>query len=116
MNENHNKQGDNRNNDNKNRKNAHGLAVLLGWAVVLTIAFNFLSDYTQQATTAATTHEIPYSEFIDLVESGQVEKVIFTKACVDGEAQPERIRNPEKKQVRIKTPGKKPVHRAKVKV
>ena len=47
-------------------------------ALVLTIVFNYLSDYTREATAAATTHEIPYSEFIDLVESGQVERVDFS--------------------------------------
>ena len=78
MNENQNNQNKNRNDDNKNRKNSRGLIVLLGWAVVLTIALNFLSDYTQRSTTAATTHEIPYSEFIELVEAGQVEEVIFS--------------------------------------
>ncbi len=82
MNENQNKQSNNQNNDNKNRKNSRGLIVLLGWAVALTIALNFLSDYTQQATTAATTHEIPYSEFIDLVEQDLVEEVIFSEGML----------------------------------
>ena len=49
----------------------------------------------------------------DLPSDYTVEKVIITKACVDGEAQPELVRNPEKKQVRIKTPGKKPTHHGK---
>ena len=83
MNENQNKQNNNQNNDNKNRKNTRGFIVLLGWAVVLTIALNFLSDYTQQATTAATTHEIPYSEFVDLVEGGKIEKVVFTEGMLE---------------------------------
>ena len=81
MNENQNNQN-NRNQDNKNKKNSHGLLVLLSWAVILTIAFNYLSTYSQQATAAATTHEIPYSEFIDLVESDQVEEVIFTEGML----------------------------------
>ena len=83
MNENQNKQNNNRNDDNKNRKNSRGLMVLLGWAVVLTIALNFLSDYTQRSTTAATTHEIPYSEFVDLVEEGKIEKVVFTEGMLE---------------------------------
>ncbi len=36
-----------------------------------------------------------------------VEKVIITRACVEDGAQPELIKNPEKKPTRIKTPGKK---------
>ena len=86
MNENQNKPNDNRDNrkdDNKNnKKSLRGLLVLLGWAVVLTIVFNYLSDYTREATAAATTHEIPYSEFIELVENDQVEKVIFTEGML----------------------------------
>ncbi|MBR2894771.1 MAG: ATP-dependent zinc metalloprotease FtsH [Oscillospiraceae bacterium] len=81
MNENQNNQN-NRNQNNKNKKNSHGLLVLLGWALILTIAFNYLSTYSQQASAAATTHEIPYSEFIDLVESDQVEEVIFTEGML----------------------------------
>ena len=76
MNENQNKPNKDQNNDNKNRKNLRGLFVLLGWALALTIALNFLSDYSEKATVAATTHEIPYSEFIDLVEDGCIEKVV----------------------------------------
>ena len=78
MNEKQNNNQNNRKDDNKNKKSLRGLLVLLGWAVVLTIVFNYLSDYTREANAAATTHEIPYSEFIDLVEEGQVEEVIFT--------------------------------------
>ena len=78
MNENQNNNHNNRKDDNKNKKSMRGLLVLLGWAVVLTIVFNYLSDYTREATAAATTHEIAYSEFIELVEDGQVEEVIFT--------------------------------------
>ena len=80
MSENQNNQNNqnNRKDDNKNKKNLRGFLILLGWAMTLTIIFNYLSDYTHKATTAATTHEIPYSEFIDLVEDGQVEEVIFS--------------------------------------
>ncbi len=47
----------------------------------------------------------------DLPSDYTVEKVIINKACVEEGAQPELIRDPERKPVRIKTPGKKPVHR-----
>ena len=66
------------NNDNKNKKNFSGLLILLAWAVVLTVVFNYLSAYSQQATTAATTHEITYSEFKSLVREDKVAKVVFT--------------------------------------
>ena len=76
---------DNQNNanNNKNRKNFNGLVILLAWAVGLTVLFNFLSAYSQQASTAATTHEIDYSEFLDLVKEGKVEKVIFTEGRLE---------------------------------
>ncbi len=66
------------NNDNKNKKNMNGLLILLAWAVVLTVVFNYLSAYSQQANTAATTHEIKYSEFVELVEQDKVEAVEFS--------------------------------------
>ena len=65
-------------NDNKNKKNINGLLILVGWAVGLTILFNYLSAYSRQASTAATTHEIMYSEFLELVEADKVTEVVFT--------------------------------------
>ena len=65
-------------NDNKNKKNINGLLILVGWAVGLTILFNYLSAYSRQASTAATTHEIMYSEFLELVETDKVTEVVFT--------------------------------------
>lgn len=49
----------------------------------------------------------------DLPSDYTVQKVVISKACVEDGAQPELIRNPDKKPVRIKTPGKKPSHRSK---
>jgi ATP-dependent Clp protease ATP-binding subunit ClpX len=40
-----------------------------------------------------------------------VEKIVISRACVEGNATPELIKNPERKPTRIKTPGKKPVKR-----
>lgn len=82
MNENQNKPSNGKNNDNKNRKNMRGLLSLLGWALVITIVINFLADHSHQANVAATTHEIMYSEFIDLVEEGKVEEVILTEGML----------------------------------
>ena len=64
-------------NNKKNKNNLRGLLVMLGWALVLTIGLNFLSSYTAQSQKAATTHEIAYSEFIDLVNDDKVTEVIF---------------------------------------
>lgn len=43
----------------------------------------------------------------DLPSDHTVEKVLISRACVEEGAEPERIRNPEKKQTRIKTSVKK---------
>ena len=71
-------QNRNQNNNNKNKKNLNGLLILLAWATVLTIAFNYLSAYSSEAAAVATTHEIKYSEFLELVDEDKVSEVVFT--------------------------------------
>ena len=73
----------NRNNNNKNKKNLNGLLILLAWAVVLTVVFNYLSAYSRQATAAAETHEISYSEFKRLVVEGNVSEVLITDGMLE---------------------------------
>ena len=48
--------------------------------MALTVVFNYLSAASRQANTAASTHEIMYTELLDMVDAGQVEKVLL----VDG--------------------------------
>ena len=72
-----NNQNNNQNN-NRNRKNINGLLILVAWAIALTVVFNYLSAASRQANSTASTHEIQYSEFQDLVEEGVVEEVLFT--------------------------------------
>ena len=71
------KKPNNDQNNKKNRRNLRGLLILIGWALVLTIAINFLSSYGEEAHKAATTHEIPYSEFVNLVKEDKVQEVVF---------------------------------------
>ena len=71
------------NNNNKNKKNFNGLLILLAWATVLTIAFNYLSAYSSEAAAVATTHEIKYSEFLELVEDDKVAEVVFTEGRLE---------------------------------
>ena len=80
MNDNQNK---NSNHNNKNKKNINGLLILVAWAVVLTVLFNYLSVYSKQAASAETTHEIQYSEFKRLVREGQVESVELTEGKIE---------------------------------
>ena len=68
----------NNKNNNPNKRNFNGLIILLAWAAILTIGLNYLTSYSRQASAAGSTHEIPYSEFKELVEADQVAKVIFT--------------------------------------
>ncbi len=66
-----------KNNDNGSR--LRGLVSLIGWALVLTIVFNyayaFVNDESKQAEVS---EEIAYSEFRDLVEAGQIAEVKIT--------------------------------------
>ncbi len=70
----------NNQNNNKNKKNVNGLLILVIWAVGLTVLFNYLSAYSRQSNVAATTHEIMYTELLDMVQADQVEQVLL----VDG--------------------------------
>ena len=68
----------NNKNNNPNKRNFNGLIILLAWAAILTIGLNYLTSYSRQTSAAGSTHEIPYSEFKEMVETDQVAKVIFT--------------------------------------
>ena len=70
----------NNQNNNKNKKNFNGLLILVAWAIALTVVFNYLSAASRQASSTASTHEILYTELLDMVESDQVQKVLL----VDG--------------------------------
>jgi len=71
------------NNNNKNKKNMNGLLILVAWAVGLTVIINYLSAYSRQAAATASTHEIMYSEFKDLVRSGKVESVLLKDGMLE---------------------------------
>ena len=82
----------NQNNQNKNgrgQKNRRGFATLIIWALIATIGINYLSTMLTEQRDAATSHEIAYSEFVDLVRGGKVQSVkfgdtTFTITPVDG--------------------------------
>ena len=69
-----NNQNNNQNN-NRNRKNINGLLILVGWAVVLTVVFQYLSATSKEAASTASTHEIMYTDLLDMVEADQVQLV-----------------------------------------
>ena len=70
-------------NDNKNKKNNksggnwRGVASLVGWALLLTIVFSYASSVMGSTGRQASSVNIEYGTFLDMVESGQVERVEF---------------------------------------
>ena len=82
----------NRNNPNRNDKNRNrrgGMWSIVMWALLLTIAVNYLSVMLGQARSAESSCEIAYSELVDLVEAGKVKSIefgddVFTITPMDG--------------------------------
>ena len=82
----------NRNRQNRNDKNRGrrgGMWSIVLWALLLTIAVNYLSVVLDQARAAESSCEIAYSELIDLVEAGKVKSIefgdsVFTITPVEG--------------------------------
>ena len=65
-------------NNNKNQGKApRGLISVLIWAVLLTIIFNYAGTTLLQTKQAATSCEIAYSEFKELVKGGKIKSVEF---------------------------------------
>ena len=93
---------DQKNNQNRNR-NMRGVVTLIIWALVLTVVFNYINAYSNNLTKRASSHEIPYSQLIDLIQEDQVaelkiENGVLYATPVDGyvytEEAPIRTRNP----------------------
>ena len=69
-------------NDNKNNKNETSPAAtggawpsLVGWALLLTIIFSYASSLIGSTGRQASSINVEYGEFQEMVESGQVERV-----------------------------------------
>ena len=68
----------NKNNKNsKNNRNLRGVLVLLAWAVVLTIGFNYFAAYTGNAANKSTSFEVDFSALADLVREDKIARVEF---------------------------------------
>ena len=77
------------NRNDKNRRRGGGMWSIVLWALLLTIAVNYLSVVLDQARAAESSCEIAYSELIDLVEAGKVKSIefgdsVFTITPVEG--------------------------------
>ena len=70
----------NNNKDNKNgrsNRNLRGVLTLIAWAVVAVVILNYIQAYSQNASNRSTSHEIKYSDFIQLVEEDKARSVVF---------------------------------------
>ena len=74
------------NNNNRGGKNGkgnfRGVLTLIAWALVLTVAFNYFSAYNRNTANKSTSHEIKYSEMIEMVEKNQVEEILFKDSTI----------------------------------
>ncbi|MBQ7485821.1 MAG: ATP-dependent zinc metalloprotease FtsH [Oscillospiraceae bacterium] len=74
--------------NNKNNKpgrggrNMRGVVTLVVWAIILTVIFNYISAYTSNSSNRATSHEIQYSEFLQLVRDGKVRQVVLRDGTI----------------------------------
>ena len=68
----------NRNNkNNRNNNRLRGILTLVAWAVVLTVAMNYISAYSNNAANKTTSHEIKYSQMVEMIEKNQVDEILF---------------------------------------
>ena len=67
----------NNNKNGKGRNNLRGILTLVAWALVLTVGFNYFNAYNRNATNKSTSHEIKYSEMLDLIENDKAKEVLF---------------------------------------
>ncbi len=72
----------NNKNNQKNNPRMKGILTLVAWAVVLTVVLNYMTAYSGNAANSASSHEVRYSQFVDLVEAGKVEEVLFKEDTV----------------------------------
>ena len=102
---------DNRNNNNKNNNRMRGILTLVLWAVVLTVAMNYISAYSGNTANKTSSHEIKYSEMVDMVEKDQVKEILFKDSTiyitpVDGYTYTEEAEEGSKEQPKSYTQSK----------
>ena len=102
---------DNRNNNNKNNNRMRGILTLVLWAVVLTVAMNYISAYSGNTANKATSHEIKYSQMVEMVEKDQVKEIQFKDQAiyitpVEGYTYTEEVKEGSKEQPKTYTQSK----------
>ena len=102
----------NRNNkNNKNNNRMRGILTLVMWAVVLTVAMNYISAYSGNTANKATSHEIKYSQMVEMVEKDQVKEIQFKDQAiyitpVEGYTYTEEVKEGSKEQPKTYTQSK----------
>ena len=102
----------NRNNkNNKNSNRMRGILTLVMWAVVLTVAMNYISAYSGNTANKATSHEIKYSQMVEMVEKDQVKEIQFKDQAiyitpVEGYTYTEEVKEGSKEQPKTYTQSK----------
>ncbi len=79
-----NNNGNNNNRSGKNGKNSNfrGILTLVAWALVLTVVFQYFNAYNKNTANKSTSHEIKYSDMIDMIEKNQVDEVLFKDSTI----------------------------------
>ena len=68
----------NRNNkNNKNNNRLRGVLTLVAWTVALTVVMNYIGAYSGNTANKSSSHEIKYSQMVEMVEQDQVEEIQF---------------------------------------
>ncbi|MDY3985532.1 ATP-dependent zinc metalloprotease FtsH [Dysosmobacter sp.] len=68
------------NQNNKNNGSWRGVATLVGWALLLTILISYASSYMSGAGNQSSTVTLDYSQFVEMVENGEVSSVDFSNS------------------------------------
>ena len=105
---------DNNNRNNKNNKNSNrmrGIMTLVAWVVVLTVAMNYISAYSGNTANKSSSHEIKYSQMVEMVEKNQVKEIQFKDKTiyitpVDGYTYTEEVKEGSKQEPKTYTQSK----------
>ena len=102
---------DRNNKNNKNNNRMRGIMTLVAWAVVLTVAMNYISAYSGNTANKDSSHEVKYSQMVEMIEKDQVKEIQFKDKTiyitpVDGYTYTEEAKEGSKEQPKSYTQSK----------
>ena len=102
---------DRNNKNNKNNNRMRGILTLVAWAVVLTVAMNYISAYSGNTANKVSSHEVKYSQMVEMIEKDQVKEIQFKGKTiyitpVDGYTYTEEAKEGSKEQPKSYTQSK----------